>query len=132
MNKVIWKILKVHVLFYLIVFLCYSCSMLKNTSKEKSKEVKESRKTNEEKQLDLSQLYRETQRYSYRPDGTVAAYEFEKERIDAASWKHRNAEEKQSSTSTAIREKSSPTRLMMLAGIIIIVVASYLIWKKIK
>ena len=48
----------------------------------------------------MSQLYRETQRYSYRPDGTVAAYELEKKRIDAASWKHHNAEEKQSSTTT--------------------------------
>lgn len=36
-------------------------------------------------QLDLSKMYRETERYTYGPDGALAAYELEREQVAQAS-----------------------------------------------
>lgn len=130
-NKIIWKIVIIHVLIYLAVFCLHSCGLLKNTSKEKNSAVQESEKRLEMKELDLSKVYRESNIYSYRPDGTVAEFEQRREEISAATITEIEASEQEKHKRSQVQKQSRPAQLW-IAGVLSILLALgyYLIAKR--
>jgi|GEM_PF-2540790 len=131
-NKIVWKIVIIHVLIYLAVFCLNSCGLLKNNLKEKNSAVHERSKQTELQELDLSKVYRESNIYSYRPDGTVAEFEHRREQIDAATMTKLKQNENQREKTIELKKVSSPARLLILAGIVILTFLSYTFWKKFK
>lgn len=130
MNRVLWKILIIHALFYLLMLLLYSCGLLKNTSREKSSLVQESQKHTASQELNLSRVYRESQIYSYRPDGSVAVLEQRQEQMDAASFRKLQSEERVKEKATELSRQSSPSKYLLALVPLMLCGFGYLIMKK--
>jgi len=129
-NKIIWKIVLIHLLFYLVIMLLHSCGLFKNTSKQQSSSAFEISKQTELQQLDLTKVYRESKIYSYRPDGTVAEFEHRREQLDAASLKKIKATENVSKKSSQMQKQSSPAKLRIAGVLAIVLVCCILIYNR--
>jgi len=119
-----------YLLIYAAVLLLHGCGLLKNTSKEKRSAELEVLKSSQSEQLDLSRLYRETQTYTYRPDGSIARYEAKREQLDSASINRTLNTERQQQKTVELDKKSSPARIFILAGLLILLTFVALVYRK--